>query len=97
MNGNSVSKDQWIIVEPIDNCNSRSNGSVYRKKPGRHLIPPQLMAGSGAAIDNQSFAATMDSMQKTNQALMAEIIKAFTEKGSSQKKKHLGNSRILFQ
>jgi len=55
------------------------------------------MAGSGAAIDNQSFAATMDSMQKTNQALMAEIIKAFTEKGSSQKKKHLGNSRILFQ
>jgi hypothetical protein len=33
----------------------------------------------------QSFATTMDVMQKTNQALMPEMKKAFTAKGSSQK------------
>jgi hypothetical protein len=45
----------------------------------------------------QSFATTMDNIQKSDQAFMLEMIKAFTDKSSSQKEWHLGNERILFE
>ena len=43
----------------------------------------------------QSFATTMDTMQKINQAFMLEIAKAFTGNGPSQKKQDIGSKRLL--
>jgi len=84
----NLSENSWVLLSRW--CKS---WSLLDETSGRTWLLSPVPEVKKWTFD-WSFATTLDALQKTPQASMLEIFKAFTDKGASQKEYYLGNKML---